>query len=300
MLAIVSTVRAAAPLCCALMVTSVLAASWDQRPAGVRQAEPVRVGSLDRDRPEKTIDVPAIYPADGPKLPARGAAVALDITIDVNGKVIDARPVQASDSRRNRDPNAGASDLVMQIAVATVKQWQYAPPIVRGESVPVVTTVIVHVREEPRGARASRVGIARPWTYTDATMASTYSKSGEVESPLMKLKADLEAEGFRCVNTSRPDAFGSIKATHVATLRYLVHCAGDCRDVRYGLSVYMGRVRHLGAARGYPLVEVQTPLFAEPDIYWQFARATPGLPRITVYAFTNSSATYGGGCDFGR
>jgi hypothetical protein len=291
-------------LCLALLVNVANAVVHD-KVGGAQQAQaPIRLSSLSADRPMQVKNVPAVYPADAPKIVPFNGGVMVDISIGLDGKVVDARPVgaTANPGGKSGGPNRAVSPLVVQVAVDAARQWEFEPPRVQGEPMPVVMTVFVGVQEQRFAERRQQVTIPQRWKYNDATMAAAYDTAQEVETPLMVLKRELEAEGFRCLTSDRANTYGRIETNHLSTKVYLVECWGDCRGLNYGVAVGQGgQVRDLGAARGYPLLEVRVPFLVDTDIHWQFTRAPVGLPPIRVHTFTKvRTESNVRGCEFGR
>jgi protein TonB len=60
-----------------------------------------------------------------------GGAVLIEATIDVDGKVIDAKVVRSI-------------PLLDQAALDAVRQWEYTPTLLNGVPVPVLVTVTIN------------------------------------------------------------------------------------------------------------------------------------------------------------
>lgn len=91
----------------------------------------VRVGGAVRN-PVKTKDVAPVYPAVA-KSARVGGTVQVELTIDADGKVADARVVKSV-------------PLLDQAALDAVKQWEYTPTRVKGVAVPVIVNVAINFR----------------------------------------------------------------------------------------------------------------------------------------------------------
>jgi periplasmic protein TonB len=99
------------------------------RPA-VPQA-PVRPGG-NIQQPVRVKDVPPVYPQLAQIARIQGVVI-IEATIDVNGRVQDARVLRSI-------PQLDAA------AVDAVRQWQYTPTLLNGMPVPVIITVTVNFR----------------------------------------------------------------------------------------------------------------------------------------------------------
>lgn len=88
----------------------------------------VRVGGTIRN-PTKTKDVAPVYPPVA-KSARVGGTVQVEATIGTDGRVEDAKVVKSV-------------PLLDQAALDAVKQWQYAPTMVKGTPVPVIVTVAI-------------------------------------------------------------------------------------------------------------------------------------------------------------
>ena len=88
----------------------------------------VRVGGPIRN-PVKIKDVAPVYPAVA-KSARIGGTVQVELTIDPDGKVADARVVKSV-------------PLLDQAALDAVKQWEYTPTRVKGVAVPVIVNVAI-------------------------------------------------------------------------------------------------------------------------------------------------------------
>jgi hypothetical protein len=89
---------------------------------------PVKVGGNVK-APTKTKNVLPIKPADAPD-DGKLRVVFLQLTISKTGKVIDAKPVFATESKV---PVASLTPKSLtDAAVAAAKQWEFAPPLVDG------------------------------------------------------------------------------------------------------------------------------------------------------------------------
>ena len=93
------------------------------------RAAAVRVGR-GVQAPVKIKDVTPVYPAMA-KSARVGGTVQVELTVDPDGKVADARVVKSV-------------PLLDQAALDAVKQWEYKPSTVGGKPVPVVVTVNVN------------------------------------------------------------------------------------------------------------------------------------------------------------
>jgi protein TonB len=89
----------------------------------------VRAGGAVRN-PVKTKDVTPVYPAVA-KSARVGGTVQVELTIDPEGKVADARIVKSV-------------PLLDQAALDAVKQWEYTPTRVKGVAVPVIVNVAIN------------------------------------------------------------------------------------------------------------------------------------------------------------
>ncbi|WP_239493063.1 energy transducer TonB [Luteitalea sp. TBR-22] len=97
-------------------------------PSG-RSRPPLRVGGV-VGPPTKIRHVPPTYPAEALSAGISGVVI-LEITVDPDGAVVDARPVRSM-------PGLDAA------AIDSVKQWRYAPTWLNGEPVSIVLTVTVN------------------------------------------------------------------------------------------------------------------------------------------------------------
>ena len=89
----------------------------------------VRVGGPVRN-PVKTKNVAPEYPAVA-KSARIGGTVQVQLTVDPNGKVADARVVKSV-------------SLLDQAALDAVRQWEYTPTRVKGVAVPVIVNVAIN------------------------------------------------------------------------------------------------------------------------------------------------------------
>jgi TonB family protein len=89
----------------------------------------VRVGGPVRN-PVKIKDVAPVYPAVA-KSARIGGTVQVELTIDPDGKVADARVVKSV-------------PLLDQASLDAVKQWEYTPTRVKGVAVPVIVNVAIN------------------------------------------------------------------------------------------------------------------------------------------------------------
>jgi TonB family protein len=100
-------------------------------PSSSRQFGPtgaVRVGGNVRP-PVKLVDVPPVRPEVAERAGVSGTVI-LEITIDVDGTVKDARVLRSL-------------PMLDSAALEAVRQWRYEPTMIDGKSVPVVMTVSV-------------------------------------------------------------------------------------------------------------------------------------------------------------
>lgn len=98
-------------------------------PKVVAPAEPVRVGgNVKEPRPIKT--VPPVYPPIASKARV-GGTVILEATLTAQGTVEEIRVISGH-------------PLLIEAAIAAVKQWQYEPTLLNGVPVPVILTAKVH------------------------------------------------------------------------------------------------------------------------------------------------------------
>lgn len=96
-----------------------------------RLAKAIRVGGQIRP-PVKNKDVAPVYPAIAQSARVQGDVV-IEMTIDDEGKVADARVVKSV-------------PLLDQAALDAVRQWEYQPSLLNGVPTPVVMTVTVKFR----------------------------------------------------------------------------------------------------------------------------------------------------------
>jgi TonB family protein len=89
----------------------------------------VRVGSVLRS-PKKTKDVKPVYPAAARSAGVQGAVV-VEVTIDRNGRVKDAKVLRSI-------------PLLDQAALDAVQQWEFAPEVLNGVPVPVIVALSVN------------------------------------------------------------------------------------------------------------------------------------------------------------
>jgi protein TonB len=89
---------------------------------------PVRVGGAIR-MPEKTVDVPPVYPRVAIEARIQGVVI-LEAVLDEQGAVRDVRVLRSI-------------PLLDHAAADAVRQWRYLPTLLNGQPVPVVLTVTV-------------------------------------------------------------------------------------------------------------------------------------------------------------
>ena len=94
-----------------------------------QSAEPIRVGGP-IPPPQKTRDVKPVYPADAQRARVSGVVV-IELTIAEDGNVRNAVVLRSV-------------PMLDQAALDCVRQWQFAPTVVSGKAVPVLTTVTVN------------------------------------------------------------------------------------------------------------------------------------------------------------
>jgi protein TonB len=92
-------------------------------------AEPVRVGG-NIQPPQKTRDVPPVYPAIAQSARVGGVAI-IEAVIGSDGRVQEARVLRSI-------------PLLDQAALDAVRQWEYTPTTLNGVAVPVIMTVTVN------------------------------------------------------------------------------------------------------------------------------------------------------------
>jgi TonB family protein len=125
------------------LAVAVIASIFIQAPAQTRpppspspaQAGGVRVGSI-LGGPDKVKDVEPIYPETAKQAGIVGAVI-LEITVDADGRVSDAKVLRSI-------------PLLDQAALDAVKQWEYSPILLNGVAVPVILTVSVKFPPRPR------------------------------------------------------------------------------------------------------------------------------------------------------
>ena len=141
------------------------------RNAGAQNAEPVAQnaepdaegfysigGNIPPPAPT-TERVPAVRSREADAAGVTGAVI-LEIRVDESGGVSDARVLQSI-------------PMLDEAAVATVKQWRYAPTLVEGRAVPVKMTVVINFRRcrnKPSMGPASTVST---WTSVRNGLHST-------------------------------------------------------------------------------------------------------------------------------
>jgi TonB family protein len=96
--------------------------------AAASAAGAVRVGGNVR-APARIVDVPPVLPEEAARAGIRGTVI-LEVTIDVDGTVKDARVLRSV-------------PMLDAAALEAVRHWRYEPTTVEGKSVPVIMTVIV-------------------------------------------------------------------------------------------------------------------------------------------------------------
>jgi TonB family protein len=99
--------------------------------AKAKLTPPVRVGGQIRP-PTKIRDVPPVYPAIAKSARVAGT-VTIEATIDLEGKVMDAKVVRSV-------------PMLDQAALDAVRQWEYIPTLLNGVPVPVVVTVNINFK----------------------------------------------------------------------------------------------------------------------------------------------------------
>src|SRR5438093_6660083 len=115
-------------LASSLIATAVLMCALVGRAQDVPLA-PVRVGG-NIPIPTKIRDVKPAYPAEAQGSGAQGVVI-IEATIDVTGKVSDARVLRSIPALDNA-------------ALDAVRQWEYTPTVVGGRPMPVIITVTVN------------------------------------------------------------------------------------------------------------------------------------------------------------
>jgi TonB family protein len=96
--------------------------------AAASAAGAVRVGG-DVRTPARIVDVPPVLPEEAARKGIRGTVI-LEVTIDVDGTVKDARVLRSV-------------PMLDAAALEAVRHWRYEPTTVEGKSVPVIMTVTV-------------------------------------------------------------------------------------------------------------------------------------------------------------
>jgi len=97
--------------------------------AAAQSPQPLHVGS-GVPPPAKIKDVKPVYPADAQAARVSGVVV-IEVTIREDGRVRDAVVLRSI-------------PLLDQASLDAVRQWEFAPTVVNGKAVPVVTTVTVN------------------------------------------------------------------------------------------------------------------------------------------------------------
>jgi TonB family protein len=108
--------------------TSVSLSAAGPAATGGYPAGAVRVGGNVR-APARIVDVPPVLPEEAARAGIRGTVI-LEVTIDVDGTVKDARVLRSV-------------PILDAAALDAVRQWRYEPTTVLGKSVPVIMTVTV-------------------------------------------------------------------------------------------------------------------------------------------------------------
>jgi TonB family protein len=109
--------------------------AWNRTSGQASGRQPVAIG-MGINRPEKTKDVPPIYPAEA-KAAGIGGMVIIETVIDENGDVSEARIIRSV-------------PMLDQAALDAVRQWKYTPTFVNGQAVPVRTTVNITFSATPK------------------------------------------------------------------------------------------------------------------------------------------------------
>jgi protein TonB len=100
-------------------------------PTTSAEPRPIRAGAGIAE-PRKRRHVSPVYPAQALAARVQGVVI-LECTISTAGEVVDVRTLRG-------DP------LLVDAAVAAVKQWQYEPSLLNGVAVPVIMTVTVNFK----------------------------------------------------------------------------------------------------------------------------------------------------------
>ena len=103
-------------------------------PKVTASAEPVRIGG-DVKEPRPLRMVPPVYPPLASKARVSGIVV-LEATLTAQGTVEEIRVISGH-------------PLLVEAAIAAVKQWQYEPTLLNGVPVPVILTAKVHFNRAP-------------------------------------------------------------------------------------------------------------------------------------------------------
>lgn len=123
-------------------------------------------------------------------------------------------------------------------------------------------------------------------------------------SPIDRISQWLFDQKFKCINTMRIRWDGTQAMIQDKTLgdkRAVIECRGDCRDVRYGLSVYAGlpvTIDHFGLSQPLPVLHLRG--MGGYTVDWIFNRpnSVGGEPRMFVHIWSNDFGDSGDGCRF--
>jgi len=152
--------------------------------------QPVRIGGGVAP-PAVTNRVNASYSAEAQRAGVQGA-VAVDVTIDMLGKVSDAKVVRSI-------------PLLDAAALAAARQWEFAPTLIDGKPVPVIATIELTFNMAPRAApTTAERAAALPAPSAGSTGAATLD--ADVEAALQYLQRrqyDEALKAFRQVNDRR-------------------------------------------------------------------------------------------------
>lgn len=133
--------------------------------------------------------------------------------------------------------------------------------------------------------------------YVDASLTPAGWKDVEVE-PVDAVHWNLHNAGMKCLVTTFVRWQGlqaTLPAEHFDTKWHVVECRGNCKGVRYEITVPTGLVFHHGLTTPVPVLQVRSPL---RDLKWVFTRPdarAPG-PEVRIHTWSKSFGDSGPGC----
>lgn len=141
---------------------------------------------------ERAPQPPRILKAATPEFPdaQRGLGlhpnVVLEVTVDAHGEVVDATVVRS------------AGEAFDAAALQSIRQWEFAPALVDGETVSARIRVAVHFREDEPGSSV-------PPSADDTPPSAPKAEDKPLASPAFEARAEAELESMRTVHRGAGD-----------------------------------------------------------------------------------------------